>query len=369
MNLLYEVMLLIVTGFTGVLLAITPMLLKHSEVFAVTVPPAEYHSPELKGMRVRYCVGTLMVTALAIIVSVICLVVSEDAFFIAYTTSILVIVVASFALYLYFRSKVRALKEARGWAAQAGDKASAVIAPPTSLASPPSIWWNLLYVAIVAVTLVIGIVLYPHMSAQVPMHTDLAGHVTSYAPKSFGIVLFAPLVQAFMGIVMTFAFWMMVHARRDIDPAHPLTTAEHSALFVRAQSIFMLAFGLALTGSMIAMQLSMVGTLSINIAAVIILVVTILSLVPLIWISVKYGQSGARLSHPAQDGEEISRDDDRYWKAGVLYFNPDDPALFVPKRFGVGWTMNCARPQVWVLTGGLIVLCVGLIWATRALSH
>lgn len=368
MSLLYEIMLLVVTGFTGGLLAITPMLLKHSEVFAVTVPPAEYHSPELTGMRTRYCALMLAVTVLAIIVPAICMAVSEVAFIIAYTVSILAVVVVSFALYLFFRSKVRALKKERGWAALASNKVSAVIAPTTSVASPPSIYWNLLYVVVVIVTLVIGIAFYPHMPAQVPMNTDLAGHVTNYAPKSFGILLFAPLVQAFMGIVMTFAFWMIVRARRDIDPAHPLTTAEHSALFVRAQSIFMLCMGLGLTASMIAMQLSMVGKLSANIAGLIIIVATVLLLVVLVWISLKYGQSGARLSHPAQDSDEISRDDDQYWKLGVIYYNPDDPALFVPKRFGVGWTSNMARPQVWALAAGLVVLCAGLIWATKVLG-
>ncbi|HET8843370.1 MAG TPA: DUF5808 domain-containing protein, partial [Ktedonobacteraceae bacterium] len=36
----------------------------------------------------------------------------------------------------------------------------------------------------------------------------------------------------------------------------------------------------------------------------------------------------------------LYRDDDRYWFAGFCYYNPNDPALFVPKRFGGGWTVN-----------------------------
>ncbi len=38
----------------------------------------------------------------------------------------------------------------------------------------------------------------------------------------------------------------------------------------------------------------------------------------------------------------VFRDDDRYWYGGFFYNNPDDPAVFVPKRFGLGWTMNLA---------------------------
>jgi uncharacterized membrane protein len=32
--------------------------------------------------------------------------------------------------------------------------------------------------------------------------------------------------------------------------------------------------------------------------------------------------------------------DDRYWKLGVIYINPEDPSILVERRFGVGWTLN-----------------------------
>ena len=33
-------------------------------------------------------------------------------------------------------------------------------------------------------------------------------------------------------------------------------------------------------------------------------------------------------------------DDDSLWIFGCIYNNPDDPSLFVNKRFGAGWTVN-----------------------------
>ena len=41
-----------------------------------------------------------------------------------------------------------------------------------------------------------------------------------------------------------------------------------------------------------------------------------------------------------QRTDAFFRDDDRYWYGGVFYNNPDDRALFVPKRYGLGWTLN-----------------------------
>lgn len=52
-----------------------------------------------------------------------------------------------------------------------------------------------------------------------------------------------------------------------------------------------------------------------------------------------------------------SRDDARNWIAGVIYYNPDDPDLLVPKRFGYGWTINFGHPRGKVV---LLVL-IGLI--------
>ncbi len=52
--------------------------------------------------------------------------------------------------------------------------------------------------------------------------------------------------------------------------------------------------------------------------------------------------------------------EDRFWKGGLLYFNPEDGALMVPKREGVGYTMNFGRPVSWVILGGLVVVAVVL---------
>ena len=44
------------------------------------------------------------------------------------------------------------------------------------------------------------------------------------------------------------------------------------------------------------------------------------------------------------------------WRwGGLLYYAPDDPALAVPKRTGIGQTLNLARPAAWAFLGGLVL--------------
>jgi uncharacterized membrane protein len=57
-----------------------------------------------------------------------------------------------------------------------------------------------------------------------------------------------------------------------------------------------------------------------------------------------------------------------HWKLLFFYYNPDDPRLFVPKRWtGNFFALNFARPAAWIV---LIVLLTAIVvavpfWANR----
>ncbi len=64
-----------------------------------------------------------------------------------------------------------------------------------------------------------------------------------------------------------------------------------------------------------------------------------------------------------EDSGESNRDDDSYWKGGMIDFNKQDPSLPVAKRFGVGWTFNFANPFSWAIVGtasifGIIIVAI-----------
>lgn len=65
----------------------------------------------------------------------------------------------------------------------------------------------------------------------------------------------------------------------------------------------------------------------------------------------------ARAGEPQQG----DRSPDRAWKLGLFYFNPDDPTLFVEKRFGVGYTVNFARPGAWLFIGVILAGSAALV--------
>ena len=68
--------------------------------------------------------------------------------------------------------------------------------------------------------------------------------------------------------------------------------------------------------------------------------------IPFVWRLIRIG----RTAGSGGDGTP-----DECWKLGMFYCNPADPAIFVEKRFGIGYTLNFGNSAMW-LVGGLIVL-------------
>jgi uncharacterized membrane protein len=57
------------------------------------------------------------------------------------------------------------------------------------------------------------------------------------------------------------------------------------------------------------------------------------------------------------------------WVAGLFYYNPDDAALLVPKRSGMGYTFNMARPAAWAMMAGILLLALTPLVVTLATRH
>ena len=55
----------------------------------------------------------------------------------------------------------------------------------------------------------------------------------------------------------------------------------------------------------------------------------------------------------------VFRDADRYWVGGgFLYHHPDDPAVFVPKRYSLGYTVNWGHPLGKLFMIGLVLMAL-----------
>ena len=350
-----------VVPLCGVVAALTPFLMPKRECFAVTVPETAHADPVIKGFKKSYALRCLVLTAACTAAVAAAFCTGLAAGFSEYAASLfsgvfiaatLVVTFVPFAFMLVFRRKVAALKQERGWGAARQTAAALVAEGDIPRAIPLA--WNLLYLPVALAVAGIGIASWPSMPAMIPMHADFACNVTDFAPKSIGTVFGLPLaVIAFMAAAFTFSHWTIARSKRPVDPSAPVASALAYGMFVRAQSIFLLATGLIVSGAIgVSFMLATTGAIGLGESAAIILAACVPVTVGAIALALVYGQSGARLARRLQAAESseedsLPADDDRRWKLGVFYFNPDDSSLFLPKRFGIGWTVNFARPAVW----------------------
>jgi uncharacterized membrane protein len=65
----------------------------------------------------------------------------------------------------------------------------------------------------------------------------------------------------------------------------------------------------------------------------------------------------ATVGYAARTPADRTQANQEHWR-GVIYVNRDDPALFVPKRFGIGWTLNFGRPASWIVLGALVAVVI-----------
>jgi uncharacterized membrane protein len=97
-----------------------------------------------------------------------------------------------------------------------------------------------------------------------------------------------------------------------------------------------------------------------------------LAVVILIWIVIliRMGQGGSRQigdgAPTRESGPQGDRRPDSTWKLGLFYYNPDDPAVFIEKRLGIGYTINFGNRWTWVVLLVLAPLLVAAVYFLKS---
>lgn len=358
-----RITLLVCVLAPGLLAAATPWLLPRGEVFAVTLPDAALRDPRLLGLRRRYA---LTMVALTLILVVIALLNIENvAIFVA--ASLLLPIVGFFGM-LACRSRVLSLKRSEGWSLT-GSRTTSVKLPP-EVPGPISLRWNLLYVPIILATIVLTVELYPAMPERLVMQAGFDGQANSFAGKTPWSAGLPVIVQLFMTGVLVACHIAIAHSKWPGASATPVATALGYGKFAQGQTIVLLGTGLGLTAGMATIPLADAGIVSLTSAVAVLMAVTLAALVASIMVALRYGQAGSRLGASVEESaapDSASSDDDAHWKAGVIYVNPGDPSVVVPKRFGIGWTLNLGNWRGWLALAALVGVTVLFCAAVAAI--
>ena len=183
---------------------------------------------------------------------------------------------------------------------------------------------------------------------QFPLHWNIRGEVDGWGHRSIRSLALLPTLAA--GI---WAFFFMLLKLNTFAYMAPRRRFGFELLFLALMWTVILP--LCLTNAMLPFATP--KTISLILLIHILAPVVMAAICVPIWLKVSSRLSGDSPTTPA----EINREDDRCWRFGLFYFNPDDPALWVERRFGVGPTPNMAHPQGKAVMLGLLVFLLALI--------
>ena len=203
-------------------------------------------------------------------------------------------------------------------------------------------------------------------AASVPsllaVHFDEQGAADRFVRASYPIILVPVWIQLSLAIVFGAITAVLLYRAKKTRSAveSVVSRQERERMLMTAEAISLLAAIWVMFQGLLAIRLIMMWqTMCCGLG-----VVYYQSLVVCIVLSAIVGvRAAVYLEYPKPVMRET---EPAHWRYPGIYFNPQDPALFVPLRNGVGWTLNLGRPQAILFVGVVLFFS---IWAPVFISR
>ena len=184
------------------------------------------------------------------------------------------------------------------------------------------------------------------LPARLPVHWGMSGIPDRWAERSWRSVDGLLLAGALTIAVMYLLGYMVL---RGSPRARISKTAEWTARFRRANLRLLVAMGwtISLLLSALALNPYLASGEQLAIPVWVILGAVLAVAAGFLWPIIRLSQ---------EPGSGSDGTPDECWKLGQIYYNPDDPALMVEKRFGLGYTINFGNPASWLIIALLLVV-------------
>jgi uncharacterized membrane protein len=194
----------------------------------------------------------------------------------------------------------------------------------------------------------------PSIPALLTMHFDDEAIADKFVRTSYAVILVPVWIQLALAVIFGALAGVLLYRTQKTRSAveNELNRQERERMLVTAEAISLLAAiwvtfqGLLAIRLIIMWQLMCCGLGNIYYQTLVVCIV----LSALVGIrAAVYLQYPKPVARPTQDV---------HWRFRGVYFNREDPALFVPRRKGPGWTINFGRPQAVVFIGLILLISV-----------
>ncbi|GAA3873685.1 DUF5808 domain-containing protein [Leifsonia kafniensis] len=367
---------LVTTIFIAVMLYLMPSITRPTLPLGVSIPQERVGEPVIGAAVRRYRVGIAIALAVSVALTFIFAAVSPVS---AVIVPIFVLLIFSFSSYWLARTSIQRAKAAGHWYQDVPVRLSGTLTATSTHASTPIGWYvasTLLLTAVAAV----GVSVYDSLPETLATHWNAAGVADGFATKSvwsvFGPLLIGLGMTAFLFVVARLTGRIPMRRVADYGAEQQLAMQQLMQQLVGQITLVIAALFAALSLLAWYAPHNVGANLAVGIVGPVLLFAVIVVFLVRQRRIVRQGAavvaaagvSGAGTSAgslPSTAHRADTPDDDRFWKGGMIYLNRDDPALWVPKRFGVGWTVNLGHPGgIAIMTIPVLIIIGVVIFAT-----
>ncbi|WP_026883040.1 DUF1648 domain-containing protein [Clostridium akagii] len=223
--------------------------------------------------------------------------------------------------------------------------------------------WFILPIAIILLNIIIGYLVFDSLPIFIPIHWNASGIIDGSAIKSYGLIFEFPVQQIFITMYMFLIYKVIERSKQQINSFRPQHSKEINRVFrYRWAANIIFINIIILIGSSIE-NLYVMQVININFALLALInpIIIIFIFIDVLIISLCTGQGGSRVNieyNTSDTSNYENLDDDKYWKLGLVYFNPKDPALFIEKRFGIAFGLNYGKKKAYLL---IIIVMISII--------
>ena len=175
---------------------------------------------------------------------------------------------------------------------------------------------------------------YNSMPDIIPTHWGISGEPDAYSQKSFSTVFGVIFMSILAGLIIYFSSILSLKARAKLNTDNVNESKKLHLDYLNKMSITFLLLNLSIALLFIESLIAIVNSSNLNLFTMIF--ATTLLIVSSIYQVYLYYKSPSKSKNAVYSID----DNDDNWLFGSIYNNPNDPSLFVQKRFGVGWTVN-----------------------------
>lgn len=337
---------------------ILPNLSRKGLLLGVSIPEELQNDPEFKGEIVSYRKMVLLLGLLFAVILFGVVYLFPENFFLHTIVLIVLILLLYYPVY-YYHNRLKNLKDSKGIVDEIKTVTVDINLSKNKLSmASAGLYLYTIPIIMIVLGMVYSVMEYNNYPDMIPMHYDSRGIADGFSDKSLFNVLMPMLFMVFMTMTMLLSNIGILMVKQKLDSKNPEDSLRR---FIKSRRIWTYYFVGISVILLITLGYPMIYMARFNITEAgyflpFTLIVTLFIIIVSLIMAFKVGSVGERLVS-SKSRRPISEESDEYWKlGGLIYYNQDDPAVFVAKRIGIGFSINLAT-----LAGKLIIIFILLL--------